>query len=189
MASTASTRVDLTVAMLESIQDNTSAWEIVTTTDDNGVVQFVPNMILEADGSRLSDVPMDRLLSLLPDVCDNLVPGEGTNEDLGLATALLATNEGGGDATLRDLRKRRTIVGRVFEIWRLAPSLQGPLGRACDVPHWVTPRTCCCPHVPVASTPPTHPPSTTTYTLPPPMTPPPRTAVLGKHGRGNDTSS
>ena len=65
-------------------------------TDDTGVVQLVPNTIPKADVSRLLDVPMDRLLSLLLDVCDNIVPGKGTNEDLGLATTLSAANEGGG---------------------------------------------------------------------------------------------
>ncbi|CAM9808672.1 unnamed protein product [Ascophyllum nodosum] len=56
--------------MLKSFEDNASAREIVTTTDDNGVVQFVLNTILQADGSRLSDVPTDRLLALLPDAYD-----------------------------------------------------------------------------------------------------------------------
>ena len=35
----------------------------------------------------------------------------------------------------------------------------------------------------------THSPSTTPYTLPPATTPPPNTSVLGKHGRGSETSS
>ena len=58
--------------------------------------------------------------------------------------------------------------------------------------HWVIPRTCLLPSrlqmtQPAASTL-THPPTTTTYT-PQAATPPPSTSVLGKHGRGIDTSS
>ena len=102
--------------MLESFEDNPSAREIVTTTDDNGVVQLVSNTILKADDSRLSDVPINRLLSLLLDACDYAVPRKGPNEDLGLATALLAANEKGGDVTFKDLRKCRTIFGRAFEL-------------------------------------------------------------------------
>ena len=101
--------------MLEPFEDNTSAREIVTTTDDNGVIHFVPNTILQADGCTLSDAPVDRLLMLLLDACKNAVPREGTNEDLALVIALLAANEGGGDTTFRDLRKRRTIVDQAFE--------------------------------------------------------------------------
>ena len=115
MVSTAATRVDLTAAMLESFQDNANAREIVTTKDDNGVIQFVRNTILQSGGFRLSDVPMDRLLSLLLDACDNSVPGEGTNEDLGLATEVLAANEGGRDAAVRGFMKSRTIVDRSFK--------------------------------------------------------------------------
>ena len=58
---------------------------------------------------------MDRILLLLLEVCANAVPGEGTNEKLGLVAVLLAANEGGEEVALLDLRKRRTIVGRAFE--------------------------------------------------------------------------
>ena len=95
MASASATRVDITGAMVEFFEDNASAREISTTTDNNGVAHFVPNPILQPDGSRLSDVPIDRLLSLLLDTCNNVVPRKGTNEDLGLVIALLAANEGG----------------------------------------------------------------------------------------------
>ena len=78
MASSAA-RVDLASAMLESFEDNASARETVTTTDDNGAIQFVPSTILQADGSKLSNVPIDRLLALLLDACENAVPREGTN--------------------------------------------------------------------------------------------------------------
>ena len=114
MASSA-TRIDLASAMLKPFEDNASARETVTTTDDSGVIQFVPSAILQAGGSQLSNVSIDRLLALLLDPRGNVVPPEGTNKDLGLVTALLATNEGGGDAALKDLRKRRTIIGRAFE--------------------------------------------------------------------------
>ena len=97
--------------MLESFEDNANTREIVTTTDDNGVVQFVLNMILQADGSRGSDVLIDRLLLLLLDACDNAVPRKGTNKDLTLVTVLLPANKCGGVANFRDFRKRRTIVG------------------------------------------------------------------------------
>ena len=160
---------------------------------NTSVVQFVPNTILQADGSRLSDVPMDRLLSLLLDVCGHAVLGEGINEDLGLVTALLAANEDGGDATLRGLRKRRTIFGRAFEFLVANTTTSG-------VPRLGMRRATLGDStyllllsrfqmtLPAASTP-THPPATTTYTLPPEVTPPPSTSVLGKHGRGSDTSS
>ncbi|CAM9764561.1 unnamed protein product, partial [Ascophyllum nodosum] len=45
----------------------------------------------------------------------NAVPPKGTNEDLGLVTALLVANEGGGDAACKDLRKRPSIIGQAFE--------------------------------------------------------------------------
>ena len=105
------THVDLASAMLESFKDHVSARETVTTTDDNGVIQFMPSTVLQANGSKLSNVPIDRLLALLLDVCENVVPRGGANEDLGLVTALLTANEGGGDAAFKDLRKCRTIVG------------------------------------------------------------------------------
>ena len=162
-------------------------------TDDTGVVQLVPNTILQVDGSRLLGVPIDRLLSLLLDVCDNSVPGEGANKDLGLVTALLTANEGGGDATLRDLRKRRTIVGRAFEFLVASTTTSGAprsgMRRAIlgDSTYLLLPSR---PQMAqTAASTSTHPPSTTTYTLPPAATPPPSTPVLGKHGRGSNTSS
>ena len=177
--------------MLESFQYNASARETVTTTDDNGVVQFVPNTILQADGSRLSDVPIDRLLALLLDACENGVPWEGTNEDLGLVKALLAANEGGGDATFKDLRKRRTIVGRAFEFLVVSTttsrSPRSGMRRAKigDSTYLLLPS-----RLQMAQpTDPTHSSSTTPYTLPPATTPPPNTSVLGKYGRGSETSS
>ena len=105
MTLTSATRFDLAGAILESSEDNVGAREIVTTTDDNGVVQIVPNAILQTDGSRLSNVPIDRLLALLLDAYEDAVPREGTNEDLGLVTELLAANQGGEDAAFKDLRK------------------------------------------------------------------------------------
>ena len=53
--------LDLASAMLESFENNGSARETVTTTDDNGVVQFAPSTILQADGSKLSDVLEGRI--------------------------------------------------------------------------------------------------------------------------------
>ena len=94
--------IDLASAMLTPFEDNARARETVTRTDDNGVVQFVPTTILQADGFQLSHIPIDSLLALLLDTCGNAVPPEGTNEDLGLITALLAADEGGGDATGKD---------------------------------------------------------------------------------------
>ena len=143
MASASATHVVITGAMVEFFKDNASALEIVTTTDDNGVVHFVPNPIPQPDGSRLSDVPIDRLLSLLLETCNNAVPREGTNEDLGLVIALLAANEGGGDTTFRDLRKHRTIVDRAFKF--LVSSTTTSEAPRCDVPQWGTQRTYCYP--------------------------------------------
>ena len=95
------------------------------------MVHFVPNPILQLDGSRLLDVPIDRLLSLLLDASNNAVPREGTNEDLGLVIALLAANEGGGDTTFRDLRKHRTIVDRASEFPITSTTLQRHLDATC----------------------------------------------------------
>ena len=193
MTSTAATRVDLTGATLQLFKDNASALEVVTTTDNTGVVQFMPSTILQADGSRLSDVPMDCFLSLLLNVCDNTAPGEETNEDLGLVTALLTSNEGGGDITLRDVRKRGTIVGQPFEFLMASTTTsrapRSGMRRAThgDSTYLMLPSRLQMTQ-PAASTP-IHPPATTTYTLPPAATPPPSTSVLGKHGRGSDTRS
>ena len=193
MASTAATRVNLTGATLEPSQDNASALEVVTAMDDTGVVKFLPNMILHADGSRLSGMPMDRLLLLLLDVCDNVVQGEGTNEEFGLVATLLPANEGGGDATFQDLRKRRTIFGRAFKILVASSTTAGApksgMKRATlgDSTYLLLPSRLQMIQPAVGT--PTHPSATTTYTLPTVVTPPPSTSVLGKHGRGSNTIS
>ena len=124
MTSATAARVNLTDTMLEPFKDNASALEVVTTTNDTGIVQFRPNTILQADGSRLSDLPIDWLLSLLLEICDNAVPGEETNKDLGRVAVLLAAKDGSGDAAVQNLRKRRTIVGRAFEflVTNITPS-------------------------------------------------------------------
>ena len=98
MAAAAAARVNLMDVMLELFKDNTSAFIVVTTTDITGIVHFTPNPILQADATRLSDLPMDRLLSLLLEVDDNGVLEEGTNEERGLVAVLLAANEGSGHA-------------------------------------------------------------------------------------------
>ena len=108
-------RIDLASATITPYEDDAKARETVTRTDDNGVVQFVPTMILQADDSQLSHIPIDGLLALLFDTCGNAVSTEGPSEDLGLVTALLAANKGGGDAAGKDLRKRRAIISQAFE--------------------------------------------------------------------------
>ena len=100
MAFIAPTSVNLTGATLEPFQNNASTLEVVTAKDDTGVVQLLPTTILQTDGSRLSDMSIDRLLSLLLEVYDNAVPGEGINEEFGLVAARLAANESNGDASL-----------------------------------------------------------------------------------------
>ena len=52
---------------------------------------------------------------MLLEAYDNEVPGEVTNEELGLVTMLRAANGSGGDVALQNLRKRRTIGDRAFE--------------------------------------------------------------------------
>ena len=127
------------------------------------------------------------------DACDTAVSREGTNEDLGLVTALLAVNEDGGDATFRNLRKRRTIVGRAFELLVASTTTSGApksgIRRATvgDSTYPLLPSRLQMTQ-PAASLP-THSPSTTPYTLPPAATPPPNTSILDKHGRGSDISS
>ena len=127
MASIAATRVNLPVAKLEPFKDNASALEVIIATDDTCVVQFTPNTILQTDGSQLSDLPMDRLLSLLLEVCDNAIPREETNKELGLVMVILAANKGSGDVALQDIRKRRTIVGRAFEFLVASTTTSGAL--------------------------------------------------------------
>ena len=191
LSATQTTAPNLTGATLEPFQNNASALEVETATHDTGVLQFVPNTILQVDGSLLSDMPMERLRSLLLEVYDHTVPGEGI-EELALVVALLATNEGGGDATLQDLRKRRTIVGRAFEFLVASATTSGAsrwgMRRATlsDSTYlllllWLQMTR------PAASTP-THLLATTTYTVSPAAAPPPSTSALGKDGRGSDTN-
>ena len=118
-------RIDLASATLTPFEDDAKARETVTRTDDNGMVQFVPTTILQADGSQLSHIPIDSLLALLLDPCGNAVPPEGTNEDLGLITALLAAKEGGEDSAGKNLRKRRAIIGQAFELLVASPTTSG----------------------------------------------------------------
>ena len=189
MASTA-TRIDLTSATITPFEDNATAREAVTLTDNNGVMQFVPSSILQADGSQLSHISIDRLLALPLDTCGNVLPPEGANEDLGLVTALLAANEGGGDAVCKDLRKRRTIIGHAFESLVASTTISGVLrsgmrrakiGEATYLllPSQLQMGQLKLPH----STPLTNP-----YTLPLVTTPPPK-SVLGKHRCDSETSS
>ena len=188
-------RIDLASAMLTLFEDNARARDTVTTTDDNGVAQFVPNTILQADGSQLSHIPIDSLLALLLDTCGNAVPPESTNEDLGLVTALLAANEGGGDAAGKDLRKRRAVIGQAFKFLVASTTTSGiprsGMGRAkIDEATYLLLSSRLHMAQPTDST---QSPSTTSYTtpytLPPVTTPPPNTSVLGKHGRRSETSS
>ena len=157
------------------------------------MVQFVLNMILQADGSRVSDVLIDRLLLLLLDACDNAVPRKGTNKDLTVVTVLLAANKCGGVANFRDFRKRRTIVGRAFEFLMASTTTSGAprsgMRRATvgDSTYLLLPSRFQMTQ-PVASLL-THPTPTTPYTLPPAATAPPNPSVLGKPERGSDTSS
>ena len=182
--------IDLASAMLTPFEDNGKARETVTRTDDNGVVQFVPTMILQAAGSQLSHIPIDSLLALLLDTCGNAVPPEGTNEDFGLVTALLAANEGGGDAASKDLRKRRAIIGQAFEFLLASTTTSGiprsGMRRAkIDKATYLLLPSRLQMSQPTDST---QSPLTTPYTLPPVTTPPPNTSVLGKHGCGSETS-
>ena len=126
MAPTA-TRIDLTSATITPFEDNATARGAVTTTDDNGVMQFVPTSILQADGSHFSHISIDRLLALLLDTCGNVLPPEGANEDLGFVTALLAAKECGGDAACKELRKRRTIIRQAFEFLVASTTISGVL--------------------------------------------------------------
>ena len=178
-------RINLASATITPFED-AKARETVTRTDDNGVVQFVPTTILQADGSQLSHIPIDSLLALLLDTCRNAIPSEGTNEDVGLVTALLAANEGGRDAADKDLRKRRAIISQAFEFLVTSTTIFGiprssmrraKLGEATYLllPSRLQMAT---PYIAATSN------------IPPPMkTPPPNTSILGKHGRGSETSS
>ena len=110
------------------------------------------------------------------------------------ATALLAANEGGGDATFKDLRKRRTIVGRAFKFLVASTTTSGAprpgMRRATVGDSMYLPLPPRLQMTQPAASLPTHSPSTTPYTLPPATTPPPNTSILGKHGRrGIEASS
>ena len=135
MAAAAAARVNLTDVMLESFKDNASAFVVLTTTDVTGVVHITPNTILQADATRLSDLPMNRLLSLLLEVEDSAVLEEGTNEKLGLVAVLLPANDGGGDAVRAYGSAVRSSAG-LSSSWWLTPPLQAPLDRTCDAPYW-----------------------------------------------------
>ena len=144
------------------------------------MVQFVPTTILQADGSQLSHIPIDSFLALLLDTCGNAVPPEGTNEDLGLVTALLAANEGGGDAAGKDLRKRRAIISQAFEFLVARTTISGiprsgmRRAKLDEATYLLLPS-----QLQMA----------TPYILPPVKISPPNTFILGKHGRGSETSS
>ena len=188
-------RIDLASAMLTPFEDNAKARETVTRTDDNGVVQLVPTTILQADCSQLSHIPIDSLLALLLDTCGNAVPPEGTNEDLGLVTALLAANEGGGDASGKDLRKRRAIIGQAFKLLVASTTTSGiprsgmRRAKIDEATYLLLPSRLQTVQPTDSTQLPSTTPYTTPYTLPPVTTPPPNTSVLGKHGRGSETSS
>ena len=173
-------RIDLASATITPFEDDAKARETVTRTDDNGVVQFVPTTILQADGSQLSHIPIDSLLALLLDTCSNAVPPEGTNEDLGLVTALLAANKGGGDAAGKDLRKRRAIISQAFEFLVASTTISGIPRSGMRRAKLDEAKYLLLPSRLQMATP---------YILPPVKTPPPNTSTLGKHGRGSETSS
>ena len=173
-------RINLASATITPFEDHAKARQTVTRTDDNGVVQIVPTTILQADGSQLSHIPIDSLLALLLDTCSNAVPSEGTNEDLGFVTALLAANEDGGDAAGKDLRKRRAIISQAFD-FRIASTTIFGIPRSGmrrakldEATYLLLPS-----RLQMA----------TPYILPPVKTPPPSTSILGKHGHGSETSS
>ena len=175
-----SPRINLASATITPFEDDAKARETVTRTDDNGVVQFVPTTILQADGSQLFHIPIDSLLPLLLDTCSNAIPSEGTNVDVGLVTALLAANEGGGDATDKDLRKRRAIISQAFEFLMASITIFG-MPRSGMQRAKLDEAT----YLPL----PSRLQMATPYVPPPMKTPPPNTCILGKHGRGSETSS
>ena len=173
-------RINLASVTITPFEDDAKARETVTSTDDNGVVQFVPTTILQADGSQLSHVPIDSLLALLLDACSNAIPSEDTNEDVDLVTALLAANEGGGDAADEDLQKRHAIISQAFEFLAASTTIFGiprsgmRRAKLDEATYLLLPS-----RLQMA----------TPYISPPVKTPPPNTSILGKHGRGSETSS
>ena len=170
--------LNLSSATITSFEDDAKAREIVTRTDDNGVVQFVPTKILRADGTQLSNLSIDSLLGLLLETCSNAVPPEGAN--VGLVTALLAANEGGGDAAEKDLRKQRAIISQAFEFLVTSTTMFGILrsgmrrAKLGEATYLLLPSS-----FQMASP----------YTPPPMMTTPPIISTLGKHGRESETGS
>ena len=118
-------RIDLASSTITPFEDDAKARETVTKTDDNGVVHFMPTTILQADDSQLSNILIDSLLALLLDTCGNAVPPEGTKEDFGLVTTLLAASADGGDAAGKDLRKRRLIISQAFEFLVASTTIAG----------------------------------------------------------------
>ena len=142
-----------------------------------------------ASDSRMSrSIACYRLHSMLV-----RTPAHGKVPTRTSATALLAANVGGGDATFQNLRKRRTIVGRAFEflVARTTTSEAPRSGMrrttVGDSTYVLLP-----PRLQMtqpAATLPTHSPSTNPYTLSPATTSPPNTSILGKRGRGSETSS
>ena len=172
-------RINLASATITPFEDDANARETVTRTDDNGVVQFVPTTILRADGTQLSNIPIDSLLRLLLDTCSNATPSQGTN-DVGLVTALLAANKGGGDAADKDLRKRRAIISQAFEFLVTSTTIFGILrsgmrrAKLGEATHLLLPSRLQ---------------MVTPYTPSPMMTPPPIISILGKHGREIETGS
>lgn len=113
-----------TGATLEPLLDSISALAVVTATDDAGAVQLFPNNTLQ-DGSRLSDIPMDPLLALLLEACDNAVLGDKPNEELGPIAELLAASEAGGDAVFEGPRTPSPITVRAFEFMVVSTTLSG----------------------------------------------------------------
>ena len=172
-------RINLASATIIPFEDDAKARETVTRTDDNGVVQFVPTTIFQADGTQLSHIPIVSLLVLLLDTCSNTIPSEGTN-DVGLVTALLAANEGGGDAADKDLRKRRAIITQAFEFLVASTTIFGILRSGMRRAKLGEATYLLLPSRLQMATP--YPPS-------PMMTPPPNISILGKHERGSETGS
>ena len=115
-------------------------------------------------------------------MCSNAVPPEGANVDanIGLVTALLAANKGGGDAAEKDLRKQRAITSQAFEFLVTSTTMFGILrsgmrrAKLGEATYLLLPSS-----IQMASP----------YTLSPMMTTPPIISTLGKHGRESETSS
>ena len=171
-------RLNLASATITSFEDDAKARETVTRTDDNGVVQFVPTTILRADGTQLSNLPIDSLQGLLLEMCSSAVPPEGAN--VGLVTALLAANEGGGDATDKDLRKQRAIISQAFEFLETSTTMFGIRRSGMRRAKLGEARYLLLPSQLQMASP---------YTPSPMMTAPPIISTLGKHGRESETSS